>query len=265
VDGLQTRPVSAAVPALNDVLTWNGAAWTPQAAGGSGWALTGNAGTNPAVNYVGTSDNVNFVIKRNNVARITIFTDYTAMTASGLTPVLDLAASGAGAALIASNNTASAPTIGAGNNAAGGIAIRTGGDIGLAIQPGTSPFVAPQLRIYESAASGTNYTAFQAQAQGADITYTLPANQGSADTFLANDGAGGLAWSSPILARGTFNAVGAGPFTIPSIYSGPGPILITLDNANPVFGYITARNPAVNFTVAVSAPMAGTINWAILA
>lgn len=33
VDGLQTRPVSPAAPAINDSLVWNGIAWTPQAVG----------------------------------------------------------------------------------------------------------------------------------------------------------------------------------------------------------------------------------------
>jgi hypothetical protein len=33
VDGLQTRPVSPAAPAINDALVWNGAAWAPQAVG----------------------------------------------------------------------------------------------------------------------------------------------------------------------------------------------------------------------------------------
>ncbi|MEO6818872.1 MAG: tail fiber domain-containing protein [Ginsengibacter sp.] len=38
---------------------YNGSAWVPVAAGGTvtgGWALTGNAGTNPATNYIGTND-----------------------------------------------------------------------------------------------------------------------------------------------------------------------------------------------------------------
>ena len=35
---------STAVPALNDVLTWNGTAWTPTASGGGGSAITGLTG-----------------------------------------------------------------------------------------------------------------------------------------------------------------------------------------------------------------------------
>jgi hypothetical protein len=36
-------------------------------AASSGWSLTGNAGTNPATNFIGTTDNNNVVFKRNNV------------------------------------------------------------------------------------------------------------------------------------------------------------------------------------------------------
>lgn len=35
---------------------WDGAQWVQMAGGGAGWSLTGNAGTDPAVNFVGTTD-----------------------------------------------------------------------------------------------------------------------------------------------------------------------------------------------------------------
>jgi trimeric autotransporter adhesin len=34
---------------------------------GSGWGLTGNSGTNPAANFIGTSDNQDVIFKRNNI------------------------------------------------------------------------------------------------------------------------------------------------------------------------------------------------------
>ncbi|RTY95931.1 tail fiber domain-containing protein [Flavobacterium sp. GT3R68] len=43
---------------------YNGAAWVPF--GSSGWALTGNAGTTPAINFIGTTDAQDFVVKANN-------------------------------------------------------------------------------------------------------------------------------------------------------------------------------------------------------
>jgi len=40
--------------------------------GQTGWSLNGNAGTDPAVNFIGTTDNKTFKIKTNNVTRINI-------------------------------------------------------------------------------------------------------------------------------------------------------------------------------------------------
>lgn len=55
---------------------------------------------------------------------------------------------------------------------------------------------ASELRFMEPSGSGVNFTAWKAQAQGSDITYTLPATQGAANTFLKNDGSGGLSWAA---------------------------------------------------------------------
>lgn len=41
--------------------------WKPIAGTSNGWSLTGNAGTNPATNFLGTTDNANLVFKRNNI------------------------------------------------------------------------------------------------------------------------------------------------------------------------------------------------------
>lgn len=41
---------------------------------GQFWSLSGNAGTNPASNYCGTADDVNFVIRRNGVVAVTFET-----------------------------------------------------------------------------------------------------------------------------------------------------------------------------------------------
>jgi len=53
----------------NQLPKWNGSAWICAAdetgAAGSFWNLTGNAGTNPASNYLGTSDNQAFEIRVN--------------------------------------------------------------------------------------------------------------------------------------------------------------------------------------------------------
>lgn len=55
---------------------------------------------------------------------------------------------------------------------------------------------ASELRIMEPSGSGSNYTAFKAQAQGGDVTYTLPSADGSADQVLKTDGSGNLSWTT---------------------------------------------------------------------
>lgn len=55
------------------------------------------------------------------------------------------------------------------------------------------------LRLYEPSGSGTNYTAFRAQAQTADITYTLPAASPSTPAaWMQSDPAGNMTWR-PVL------------------------------------------------------------------
>ncbi len=73
VIGLQGNPVSNAVPQNGNVLMWNGSAWVPTDTLGDYWNLTGNAGTNAATNFVGTTDNVDLVFRTNNTekARVT--------------------------------------------------------------------------------------------------------------------------------------------------------------------------------------------------
>jgi hypothetical protein len=119
------------------------------------------------------------------------------------------------------------------------------------------------LRVYDA---DTNYSSFSQPAIASNITYTLPAAQGGAATFLRNDGAGALSWAAnPVAASGQFAAVGAGPFVIPSAAVAAGnTILVTVENANPAYAYILARTVGVDFTVSVSAAMAGSINWVIL-
>jgi hypothetical protein len=47
-------------------------AWTNALTASTGWSLLGNAGTNPAANYIGTSDGQDFVIRTNATERLRI-------------------------------------------------------------------------------------------------------------------------------------------------------------------------------------------------
>ena len=51
---------------------WEGTKWISLAGspGGLDWSLSGNTGTNPATNYVGTTDNVPLILRANSVERI---------------------------------------------------------------------------------------------------------------------------------------------------------------------------------------------------
>lgn len=95
-NGTSSTPLKLAQQSATNgqVLKWNGTAWLPSAdintdaqtlslngnslsisggnsvtlpsGGGSGWALTGNAGTSPSTNFIGTTDNQPLVLKVNN-------------------------------------------------------------------------------------------------------------------------------------------------------------------------------------------------------
>jgi len=51
---------------------WDGSQWVRLADGGKAWLLTGNAGTNPATNFLGTTDAQPLVIRTNNTEQIRV-------------------------------------------------------------------------------------------------------------------------------------------------------------------------------------------------
>jgi len=58
--------VNTAGAALNEVLSWNGSSWIPQGLPASNaWSLTGNSGTTPGTNFLGTTDNQAFGVHVN--------------------------------------------------------------------------------------------------------------------------------------------------------------------------------------------------------
>lgn len=92
---------------------------------------------------------------------------------------------------------------------AGNVEIRSGditsGSLGNVLLSSTGGNVivgggtaASELRILEASGSGTNYSAFKAQAQSANLTYTLPATQATANHVLKNNGSGTLSWATPL-------------------------------------------------------------------
>jgi Chaperone of endosialidase len=65
---------------------WNGTAWVRFFTGNQSddWTLLGNAGTNPATNFIGTTDNQNFVVRTNNTERMRVQSDGTVSVGTDL-------------------------------------------------------------------------------------------------------------------------------------------------------------------------------------
>lgn len=80
---------------------------------------------------------------------------------------------------------------------------------------------ASEFRYLEPSGSGTNYSAFKAVAQSANITYSLPPTVGAAGTVLTDvAGNGVLTWTSA--GAGTVTVVGAGSLTSTALVTGGG-------------------------------------------
>lgn len=88
---------------------------------------------------------------------------------------------------------------------------------------------ASEFRFLEPSGSGTNYSAFKAVAQGANITYSLPATVGAAGTFLRdNAGNGVLDWATP---SGSGNVTNSGTLTSTALVTGAGTTVVQTPSA----------------------------------
>lgn len=61
---------------------------------------------------------------------------------------------------------------------------------------GGTTAAAGEIRLLEDLDDGSHYTAFKAQAQAANVTYTLPASDGTNGQALTTNGSGTLSWSA---------------------------------------------------------------------
>ncbi|WP_426486149.1 hypothetical protein [Flavobacterium sp. 2] len=67
VSKLQGVNVSATAPVVNQILRYNGTQWLPSKdTATQNWLLTGNTATDPATNFLGTTDNVKMQLRSNN-------------------------------------------------------------------------------------------------------------------------------------------------------------------------------------------------------
>jgi len=78
---------------------------------------------------------------------------------------------------------------------------------------------AEELRFQEPSGSGSNYTAFKAGVQSADVTYTLPTADGTNGQFLKTNGSGVLSWGTAGAGGGLWQ-LGGGALSLVGIGSG---------------------------------------------
>lgn len=134
---------------------------------------------------------------------------------------------------------------------------------------------ASELRLYEPSGSGTNYTAFKAQAQAGDITYTLPAADGTSGFQLTTNGTGTLSWASAINGSGTATRIAF--FSAATSLSSDAALY--WDNTNKylgvgtavpsayvdvVAGTLTTSNMALQLTATTPTVLSGTFNANLL-
>ncbi len=129
----------------------NGTDWEEVISGFAGWRTNGNAGTSPATNFIGTSDNFDVVLKRNNVRAGLLNTSSTALGVGALnTSSTGLSNTAVGVSTLAVNtsgerntaigrNALDANTSGSGNVAVGRNALgqNTTGFANTAVGDGT--------------------------------------------------------------------------------------------------------------------------------
>ncbi len=132
--------------------------WINALTSNTGWTTAGNSGTSPSTNFIGTTDNQPLVVRTNN------------------TEVIRFGTNG---------------NVGFGTSAPNSKIELANGNLSLT----NSANAAGELRWYEPSAAGNNYTAFKAQAQASNISYTLPANSGTSNQLLSWGSGDTLSWT----------------------------------------------------------------------
>lgn len=221
----------------NTFYYFDGSFWRTLAtnSGGSSnaWDLSGNAGTNPSNNFIGTTDNKDVVFKVNNTEYMRLMTSlYPVGYLRIRNPVTNEGRLQVGGSTYAVFNVGGKFGIsGTGNNMRQYVDDGTGVNSSIQFNNAGSGYLSVDFErdvalgtstdyngmlIYNNA-SNTNTVTIQSGATSSNYTLTLPTAQGAAGTFLQNNGAGILSWATasgigptgPTGAQGIQGATGA--------------------------------------------------------
>jgi hypothetical protein len=248
---------------------WNHAGvWT----GGDFWSLTGNLGTNPAVNFVGTSDNQPLVVRTNNAERMRVTSG--GQVGIGLTNPADQLSvrnTGLGRAGFfqtdngANNAAALSAVVQAGNGSAlfANILDPTNSAPGLyATTQGTGPAARfeglTQVWNGQLQARNVNHQVAVVDTDNANKTWTLTSHQNTSGIGLWEDGATGHF----VVAAGGNVGIGtlgpAAPLHVNQSRETGTDVLVTSPEFARMRMVAEASNPAVTLSVQARASTDGT-------
>lgn len=187
--GASGTPTRLANGSSGQVLTSNGTTSAPswQTPTGSGWSLTGNAGTTAGTNFLGTTDNIDVVFKRNSAEQFRLTGNTFNFPTTGWFEFSDNDSD-----VFFGHNGTSKGTFLSGASNSSYIQLDSAG---VSIENSTLPFSLKNqidLRFYE----GANYVGFKAPALSGNVIWTLPTTDSTGTQALVSDGAGVLSWAS---------------------------------------------------------------------
>lgn len=218
---------------------WDGTKWIALSGGtgGNDWSLLGNAGTNSATNFLGTTDAQDVVFKVNNTRAMRLINGtpgYVAINnATNNFAILAVGGSSGTAQFNVGSkfgingtgttvrqyvdNLGAATTLNF-DNAGGGASdilnVNFEDNIGLGTASTNTG------KIFFRNATNANILTVQSGITTTSHTLTLPATQGAANTVLTNDGVGNLSWAATVGGGSGYTNMQAftasGSYTVPA-------------------------------------------------
>jgi hypothetical protein len=195
---------------------WDGTSWQRLLNGNTAWLTTGNAGTNPTNNFIGTTDNQAFVFRTNNTERMRLLAngqfvvnnaapfagDIFSSYAAGTNYAVNAYATGSGAGVY-SQNTSTGFSIVSVHNSTGGnlIASNTATGTGRAGEFQTLNTTGTAITLFatnQSTNAGTTHSAIWGQSSGTRGIVGL--------SLLANNNSIGI--NGQYIGGGNIDAIG---------------------------------------------------------